>query len=94
VAVALSMLLSLAALALFALATGRHYRQVFGRLPTARQKLAYRVLASLLLVAAPLPWIAETRPAIALVTWLFCGLPLAGVIVVAMFTALPHRDQS
>ena len=87
-AVALSMLISLVALTLFALATTRHHRQIFGRAPSARIALVYRALGTLLIVAAPLPWMAEAGAAMALVTWLFCGLPLAGVVVVAMFTAL------
>jgi hypothetical protein len=86
--VTLSMLLSVAALVLFALAMTRHHRQLFGRPPSARGALAYRALGCLLILAAPLPWVAQTGPTMALVTWLFCGLPLAGVAVVATFTAL------
>ena len=89
--VAVSMLLSVVALALFALAMARHHRQLFGHPPSARAAVAYRAAGSILIVAAPLAWMIQVGPTMALVTWLFCGLPLAGVIVVAAFTALPAR---
>jgi hypothetical protein len=85
--VAVSMLLSVAAVALFALAMARHHRQLFGHAPSTGVARACRLLGTLLIAAAPLPWIAQTGPAMALVTWLFCGLPLAALVVVAAFTA-------
>jgi hypothetical protein len=41
-----------------------------------------------IIALSPLPWIAQTTPAMALVTWLFCGVPLAALVVVAAFTVL------
>lgn len=86
--VTLSILLSVAALALFALAMTRHHRQAFGRRPTPGAKRAYSVAGAVTIALSPVPWIVQTSPAMALVTWLFCGVPLAALVVVAAFTAL------
>jgi hypothetical protein len=89
--VVLSMLLSIAGLTLFALAMARHHRQLFGQPPAERAALGYRVVGALLIAAAPLPWIAQTSLAMALVTWFFCGVPLAALVVVGLFTVIGAR---
>lgn len=84
-------LLTAAALACFALAMAKHHRQVFGRAPSPSRVRRLRIVGAVLLVVAPAPWIAQQGPTMALVAWLFCGTPLAGLAVVALFSALDAR---
>jgi len=93
VGAAVSTLASFAALALFALAMDRHHRQAFGRPPSRRTAVALRAFGVLLLLLAPLPWLASQEADIALVTWLFCALPLAGLAAVGLFTWLGERRR-
>lgn len=83
-ALVLTLLLTLGALLLFALAMARHHRQLLGRPPSPRFVLGARVLGWILLALAPLPWMATHGALIAFVAWAFCGLPVAGLAVVAV----------
>lgn len=91
--VALSCLLTVAALTLFALAMDKHHRQATGRAPTLRVKRLLQIAAAALTVLAPIPWIAQEGPTMALVTWVFCGTPLAGLVVVGLFSWAGERAR-
>jgi hypothetical protein len=91
--VAFACLLSVTALVCFALAMDRHHRQAFGRAPSGRERAAWRGLGVLLTTVAPVPWIAQEGPTMALVTWIFCGTPLAGIAAVAVFALLGERER-
>ena len=86
-----SLLISLAALALFALAMPRHHRELTGRAPPPRTILLARIAGWVLLVLAPVPWMAAHGAWMAFVAWIFCVLPVAGLAVVAITTWLPGR---
>jgi hypothetical protein len=89
--VAFSCLLTLAALACFALTVPKHYRQAFGRAGAARTAFLLRTAGVVLLAAAPAPWIAQEGAAMGLVVWIFCGTPVAGLAAVGLFTWLGER---
>lgn len=86
--VVVSCVLTFSALALIALAMTKHHRQAFGRAPAAGVALALRIAGGGPLCLAPIPWMRDRGPTVSLVTWIFCGLPLAGLVAVGLFTAL------
>jgi hypothetical protein len=90
-ALVLTLLITLAALASFALAMARHHRHVFGAPPSPGRRLVLRTLGWILLVAAPLPWMGSHGWLVALVAWLFCGVPVVGLAVVAFTAFTPER---
>lgn len=88
-----SCVLTFAALVCFALALPRHHRQVFGRLPSTGRARLFLAAGAALAIAAPAPWMMDRGPTMAFVTWVFCGAPLAGLAVVALFTCLDLRGR-
>jgi hypothetical protein len=93
-ALVLTLLLTLGALALFALAMARHHRRLFGRPPSARLARGLRALGWTILIAAPLPWMAVHGAWIALVAWIFCGVPVVGLAVVAICSFAPPASAT
>lgn len=91
--VAFSLVLTVAALTMIALALPRHHRQAFGRPAPRGRARAFGLAAAALSALAPLPWIAEHGPTMALVAWIFCATPLAGLAVAALFTVLDLRQR-
>ena len=92
--VALSMAMTILALALTGLAIPRHHGQAFGRPAGPDRARMFALAAAVMAAAAPVPWAAERGAAMGLVTWLFCATPLAGLVVAAMFTWLDSRRRS
>jgi len=88
-ALILTLLLTLGGLAAFALAMTRHHRQLLGRPPTPRAARLLRLLGWALVIAAPLPWMAVHGAWMALVAWIFCGVPVVGLAVVLVCTYAP-----
>jgi hypothetical protein len=84
-----SLYLSYVGLMLLALSQARHHQQAFGVKPTAEQVRRLRIAGSLLLAAAPCPWVWLQGLAMGLVTWTFCGLPCAGIAVALMLAYRP-----
>ena len=50
---------------------------------------AKRIVASILLALAPLPWILRDGIALGIVPWLFCSIPIAGVGVTMVVAFRP-----
>ena len=88
-----SALLTCLSLMLFALAIKRHHRQVFGQIPARSRILLLRTAATIALCLAPIPWIARDGLGMSLVTWLFCALPLVGIVVVLLLAYLSPRPE-
>ncbi len=82
----LTLLLTLGGLVLFALAMTRHHRKLFGRPPSQSLARGLRLLGWLLVIGAPLPWMAVHGAWMAFVAWVFCGLPVVGLAVVLFCT--------
>lgn len=95
-ALVLTLLLTLGALVAFALAMTRHHRQLFGRPPSARTALVFRILGWALAILAPLPWMAAHGAWMAFVAWIFCGVPVVGlgVVLICTFARAPARPDS
>jgi hypothetical protein len=88
-----SALLTCVSLILFALAIKRHHRQAFGRIPARSRIWLLRTAATITLCMAPIPWIVRDGLGMSLVTWLFCALPLVGIVVVLLLAYLPQRPE-
>lgn len=95
-ALLLTLLLTLGGLVLFALAMTRHHRKLLGRPPTPGAARRLRILGWVLVIAAPLPWMAAHGAWMGFVAWIFCGVPVVGLAVVAVCTwarPLPAPDS-
>jgi hypothetical protein len=92
-AVAASCLITLAGLVLYALTKARHQRQVFGRPAEGGRAALLRILAAVVVALGPTPWVAAQGAPMALVTWLFCAVPLVGLAVAGVFTWLDERRR-
>lgn len=92
-AVALSLLLSFTGLLALGAGLDRHQRHLFGRQLPGWSVKALRLAAAACLILAPVPWALERGAAMALVTWLFCGLPVVGLVVAGLMTLDAERRR-
>ncbi|NQE61482.1 DUF3325 domain-containing protein [Caulobacter sp. RHG1] len=87
----LSLYLSYAGALLIALSQARHHQAAFNTAATPLRIRRLRWAGATALTIAPLPWIALQGIDIGLVTWAFCGLPIAGLLAVLVLTYAPRR---